>query len=73
MSKKFIAEALAYYIAERKRKALRERLIAGYQANAASDLAIAHDWQALEEDTWLTHVPAYEGEEPVHDETDTTR
>jgi hypothetical protein len=67
-----IKESIAYYFAQRRRKTLRKRLIAGYQASAAGDLAIAHDWQALEEETWLTHVPVYEGEEPAHDATDTT-
>lgn len=67
----FIAKAITCYISGEKRKALRERLIAGYQANAAADLAITHEWQILDEETWFNHVPAYEGEEPAHDAADT--
>jgi len=33
---KFIAEAVTYYIQERRRSALRERLIAGYQVGGKS-------------------------------------
>jgi metal-responsive CopG/Arc/MetJ family transcriptional regulator len=47
---KFIAEAVAYYIQERRRSALRERLIAGYQATAERDQVLAEDWRPLEAD-----------------------
>ncbi len=67
----FIAKAITYYISDKKRKELRERLIAGYQANAATDLEIAREWQFLDEEAWLKHVPDYEGEEPDHDAADT--
>ena len=46
----FIAEAIEYFIAERQRLALRERLIAGYRANAAADAATSAQWSQLEED-----------------------
>lgn len=59
----FIAEAIAYFIAEKQRKSLRERLIAGYQANAATDAAIAGEWSGLEDEVWLTHIPAYATED----------
>jgi len=58
---KFIAEAVTYYIQERRRQALRERLIAGYQASADRDQALAEDWRRLEEEAWQEYV------EPVED------
>ena len=45
---KFIAEAVAYYIQERRRSALRERLTAGYRASAERDQVLAEDWRPLE-------------------------
>ena len=49
---KFIAEAVAYYIQEKRRLALRERLIAGYQASAEQDQALAEEWRHAEEEVW---------------------
>ena len=63
----FIAEAIEYFIAEKQRKSLRERLIAGYQANAAADVEIAAAWSTLEDEVWLNHIPAYETEDTVND------
>jgi len=37
------------FIAERRRRALRERLIAGYQTRAKSDQSLAKEWRPLEE------------------------
>lgn len=65
----FIAEAIAYFIAEKQRKSLRERLIAGYQANAGADAEIAAEWLTLEDEAWLTHIPAYPAEEISNDHT----
>ena len=48
----FVAEAIRYYVAEQQRKSLRERLIAGYQANAAADRATATEWSPLEDEMW---------------------
>jgi metal-responsive CopG/Arc/MetJ family transcriptional regulator len=59
---KFIAEAVIYYIQEQRRSALRERLIAGYQASAERDQAIAEEWRGLEDEGW----PEYTG--PVEEE-----
>jgi metal-responsive CopG/Arc/MetJ family transcriptional regulator len=60
---KFIAEAVAYYIQERRRSALRERLIAGYQVSAEQDQALAEEWRPLEEEVWRESVePVEEGE-----------
>lgn len=56
----FIAEAIEYFIAEKQRKSLRERLIAGYQANAQADAEIAAEWSTLEDEVWLNQIPAYE-------------
>ena len=49
---KFIAEAVTYYIQEQRRTALRERLIAGYQADAKRDQALAEEWRPTEEEVW---------------------
>ena len=49
---KFIAEAVTYYIREQRRSALRERLIAGYQAGAERDQALAEEWRPLENQVW---------------------
>ena len=49
---KFIAEAVTYYIQEQRRMALRERLIAGYQAGAERDQALAEEWRHAEEEMW---------------------
>ncbi|MGD8473013.1 MAG: hypothetical protein PVH59_02750 [Anaerolineae bacterium] len=49
---KFIAEAVIYYIQEQRRSALRERLIAGYQADAERDQALAEEWRHAEEEVW---------------------
>ena len=65
----FIAEAIAYFIAEKQRKSLRERLIAGYQANAAADAALAAEWSTLEDEVWLTHIPADGTEDSPNDST----
>jgi metal-responsive CopG/Arc/MetJ family transcriptional regulator len=63
----FIAEAIRYFVAEQQRKSLRERLIAGYQANATADLALAAEWSAVEDEAWLNHVPPYADAEGEHD------
>lgn len=68
---KFIAEAVAYFIEVSQQKSLRERLIAGYQANATADSLITSEWQAADDETWAT-VPTDEGEEPDYDPTHPT-
>jgi hypothetical protein len=54
---------VTYYIRERQRSALRERLIAGYQAGAERDRALAEEWRPLEEEVWQAHVEPQEGRE----------
>lgn len=56
---RFVAEAIRAFLEAQRRRALRERLIAGYQANAAADAALADEWAAAEDEAWLTYVPAY--------------
>ena len=59
----FIAKAVTYYIEEQRRSALRERLIAGYQAGAEHDQALAEEWRDAEEETWReTSEPVEQGE-----------
>ena len=60
---RFIAEAVTYYIQERRRSALRERLIAGYQAGAERDQALAEEWRPLEEEAWHEYVEPLEEKE----------
>jgi hypothetical protein len=57
---KFVAEAVSYYIQERRRAALRERLMAGYQADAERDQALAEEWRSAEEDVWRDAVDPME-------------
>lgn len=57
---RFVSEALEYFINARRRQALRERLGAGYLADAALDREMAEEWRPLEEETWTRHVPPYE-------------
>jgi metal-responsive CopG/Arc/MetJ family transcriptional regulator len=57
---RFVSEALEYFIAARRRQALRERLKAGYLADAALDREMAEEWRSLEEETWIRHVAPYE-------------
>ena len=60
---KFIAKAVTYYIREQRRSALRERLIAGYQASAVRDQALAEEWHPLEEEAWSEYIdPMEQGE-----------
>ena len=59
----FIAEAITYYVQEQRRSALRERLIAGYQASAARDQELAEQWRPVEEQVWQEHVEPLEEQE----------
>lgn len=56
---KFVTEAIEYFLEENRKKALRERLIAGYQANAEADAAMAEEWRPIEEEAW-SNIPPYE-------------
>ena len=60
---KFIAEAVTFFIQERRRIALRERLIAGYQAGAQRDRALAEEWRPVEEEVWEKYVEPIEEKE----------
>ena len=60
---KFIAEAVTYYIQEQRRLALRERLIAGYQADVGRDQALAEEWRHAEEEVWRKTVESMEQSE----------
>jgi metal-responsive CopG/Arc/MetJ family transcriptional regulator len=60
---RFIAEAVTYYIREQRRLALRERLVAGYQASAERDQALAEEWRAAEDEVWRGAAdPAEQGQ-----------
>jgi len=43
-------------VLKQQRSALRERLIAGYQARAGRDQALAEEWRPLEEEVWEEYV-----------------
>jgi metal-responsive CopG/Arc/MetJ family transcriptional regulator len=60
---KFIAEAVTYYVQERRRSALRERLIAGYQSSARRDQTLAEEWRPLEEEVWQEYIEPLEDRE----------
>ena len=64
---KFITEAIQYFIEMKKRQELREELIAGYQATADESLAITKEWEPIDDEAWLLHVPPYEGEDPANE------
>lgn len=59
---RFVSEALEYFIAARRRQALRERLKAGYLADTALDREMAEEWRPLEEETWMRYIAPYEVE-----------
>jgi len=59
----FIAEAVAYFIQARERKALRERLVEGYQATAEADRRLAEEWRPLEEESWNRESDLAEAED----------
>ena len=48
----FISQAVLHYVESQGRQSLRERLKAGYLANADESLRIAVEWFPLEEDAW---------------------
>jgi len=57
---RFVGEALEYFITARRRQALRERLKAGYLADAALDREMAEEWRPLEEETWVHYIAPYD-------------
>jgi hypothetical protein len=60
---RFIAEVVTFFIQERRRITLRERLIAGYQADAERDRALAEEWRPVEEEVWEEYVEPMEKKE----------
>lgn len=68
----FVAEAIEYFVEAQRRRILREELIAGYQATAEESLLVTREWEPLDDEAWLLHVPPYEGEEPSDDAPDPT-
>jgi hypothetical protein len=69
----FIAEAISYYLSARQRRALRERLIAGYQVHTDEDAGLAELWRAADDEAWLDAVPTYNVEESEDGPTDSAR
>ncbi|GIK58692.1 MAG: hypothetical protein HND44_18265 [Chloroflexi bacterium] len=67
---KFVAEAIEYFIEMKQRQLLREELMVGYQVTAEQSMAVTKDWEPLDDEAWLLHVPSYEGEEPADDTAD---
>ncbi len=55
----FVAAAISYYLTARQRRALRERLITGYQTYADADTALAEVWRAPDDESWLEMTPEY--------------
>lgn len=63
----FIAEAITYYLASKQRKALRERLVAGYQAHAVEDADLTELWAATDDESWLDEANEYIADEEASD------
>lgn len=49
---RFVSRAVLHYVKSHAKLNLRERLKAGYQANAQESLKIALEWFPLEEEAW---------------------
>jgi CopG family transcriptional regulator/antitoxin EndoAI len=49
---RIVSEAVLHYVETQGRRSLRERLKAGYLANAEDNLKIAAEWFPLEEEAW---------------------
>ena len=62
-----LTKEIEYFIAEKQRKALHDRLLAGYQANAAADAEIATEWSSLEDEAWRNHIPTDVTEDITND------
>ncbi|MGO8789680.1 MAG: hypothetical protein ACLQVL_20165 [Terriglobia bacterium] len=58
---RFISRAVMHYVQCRGRESLRERLKAGYRANAEESLKIAAEWFPLEEEAWQKHPQVTKG------------
>lgn len=54
----FIIAAIDFYLDSMR--ARQAELIAGYQANAEADAALAAEWSEIEDESWRLHVPAYD-------------
>jgi metal-responsive CopG/Arc/MetJ family transcriptional regulator len=51
---RFISRAVLHYVETQGKESLREKLKAGYLANADENLRIAAEWFPLEEEAWQT-------------------
>ncbi|MGA2737850.1 MAG: hypothetical protein ABSG65_10420 [Bryobacteraceae bacterium] len=51
---RLIDQAVRHFVETQGRQTLRERLKAGYRANAERDLSVAAEWFPLEEEAWST-------------------
>jgi len=49
---RFVSRAVLHYVQSHAKQNLRERLKAGYQADAQESLKIALEWFPLEEEAW---------------------
>jgi CopG family transcriptional regulator/antitoxin EndoAI len=49
---RFVSEAVLYYVETRGTLSLRDRLRAGYLANADENVKIAAEWFPVEEEAW---------------------
>lgn len=49
---RIVSEAVLHYVETQGRRSLRERLKAGYLANAEDSLKIVAEWFPLEEEAW---------------------
>jgi CopG family transcriptional regulator/antitoxin EndoAI len=54
---RFVSEAVLHYVETQGKQSLRERLKAGYLANADENLRIAAEWFPIEEEAWQKSRP----------------
>jgi metal-responsive CopG/Arc/MetJ family transcriptional regulator len=54
----FISAAVIHFVESQGKQRLRQRLKAGYLANAGENLRIATEWFPLEEEAWQKSCPA---------------
>ena len=53
----FVSRAVLHYVEAQGKQRLRERLKAGYLANADENLRIAAEWFPIEEEAWQKSQP----------------
>ena len=66
---RFVSRAVLHYVQSHAKQNLRERLKAGYQADAQESLKIALEWFPLEEEAWQTSCTGQKAKSKKNRET----